>query len=115
MKKHTKVVRLLLEKGANPHIALKLEHSALSYTAYRGHTEVVKLLLEYGANVNGEEGEHIPPIEYAARRRYPEIVQLLLEHGADVNAVNDDGKTVLDLTEDEKIIAILKAAGAKSG
>ena len=73
------------------------------------------MLLEHGANVNGEEGEHIPPIEYAARRRYPEIVQILLEHGADVNAVNDDGKTVLDLTEDEKIIAILKAAGAKSG
>ena len=49
------------------------------------------------------------------RRGCPEIVQILLEHGADVNAVNDDGKTVLDLTEDEKIIAILKAAGAKSG
>uniref|UniRef100_A0A1X7SEM0 Uncharacterized protein n=1 Tax=Amphimedon queenslandica TaxID=400682 RepID=A0A1X7SEM0_AMPQE len=49
---HTKIVELLLKKGANANVTDENELTPLGNASIPGHTEIVKLLLEHGANVN---------------------------------------------------------------
>ena len=73
---HTEIVRLLLEKGADP--------NALCAASHRGHTEIVKILLEKGAEPNAlDHGwEHGSALYCASGRGYDAIVRLLLDAGA---------------------------------
>ena len=64
------IVKLLLEKGADPNFGL-------SGAAEGGHMEIVKLLLEKGANPNSDH------LQSAAWSGHTEIEKLLREKGAD--------------------------------
>jgi ankyrin repeat protein len=49
----------------------------------------------------------------AANNGFADIVQALLEKGADATAKLDNGATVLMVTKDDKIRAMLMQAGAR--
>jgi len=94
-KRHTKIVRLLLdlplECGVNPAAE---DNEAIRGACQRGHTEIVRLLLdlplECGVNPAAEDNE---AIRGACQRGHTEIVRLLLdlplERGIDPAAVNN--------------------------
>lgn len=106
----------LLDAGA------KIEEGAhtitpLQFAATSGNVEMIRFLIKRGADVNygaksGGQTALLSAI-YAAK---PEAVKALIELKANVNSKTKDGDTPLKAArkgDQEDIIAILKAAGAK--
>jgi ankyrin repeat protein len=91
---HRKVVKLLLDKGADPNLLTTWGTTALIRAAGEGHTEVLKLLLDFGADPNLKDS-HGTALAYAAGRGCTEAVELLLDRGADANLENRSGWTAL--------------------
>lgn len=78
------VVRLLLEKGADPRINSRLGSNALTAAAGNGSLEIVELLISKRAPVNGSTALDQPLAE-AAKLRKPvsaKIIETLISHGA---------------------------------
>jgi ankyrin repeat protein len=88
---HTKVVKLLLDNGADVN-SRALRRGLKKSTAFKnavtyGHTEIVKLLLQcrnLDINAQGDTGVDTA-LMLAASHGHTEIVKLLLASGADIN------------------------------
>ena len=62
---HVEIVKILLERGANPNAEDDAGRTPLHDAAFKGHVEIVKLLLERGADPwIADKGGHIP-LDYA--------------------------------------------------
>ncbi len=112
---HTKMVEVLLAKGAEVNATDVLKNTALIRAAVNGHTETVKVLLAHGAEVNAR-GRGGTALMRAARYGYADTVKVLLAKGAEVNVKSDLGDTALSRATDNghtETIRILKEAGAK--
>jgi len=113
-----KIVKLLLEKGADPNKVLNApaKQPALTFAANHGQTVLAKLLLEAGAQHATKDKFGMQAISYAARADYKnETLQLLIEHGAEVNAQEAYGFSPLHEAAENnavKNIKALLAAGA---
>ncbi|MEP7382674.1 MAG: ankyrin repeat domain-containing protein, partial [Gemmatimonadota bacterium] len=82
---HLSVVRLLLERGADPNLPEEriAPHGHALYSAVSiGHYEIAQLLLEYGAHPNPPVAHSADALTVALRRRDREMVQLLSSYGA---------------------------------
>ncbi|KAL9046508.1 MAG: hypothetical protein Q9214_000665, partial [Letrouitia sp. 1 TL-2023] len=83
---YTKVVQLLLDKGADVNAQGGYYGNALQAASSGGYSEIVQLLLDKGADINAQDGYYGTALYAASSGGYSEIVQLLLDKGADVNA-----------------------------
>jgi ankyrin repeat protein len=83
------IVRLLLEKGADPKAVDAFKTTTLRGAAIGNDTETMRLLMEAGVDVNAADFPGITPLMMAAgwNGNLP-AVSLLLAHGAKVNAVS---------------------------
>jgi ankyrin repeat protein len=108
------VVRLLMEKGANPSLKTKDGSTPLMVAsglgARRGGDEevteaegradpldAIKLFLQAGADVNSANLAGNTAMHYAAQTGADRIVEFLASKGAKLDVKNKDGKTPLDL------------------
>jgi ankyrin repeat protein len=89
-----RIVRLLLEKGADAKARDRQGLTTVIRAAYDGDLETMKLLLGRGVDVNARGGGFTALI-WAVNRNDEALVDLLLKHGADGNAQDDDGLSVL--------------------
>jgi hypothetical protein len=80
-------VRRLLDRGADPNVALPLDATPLIFAAARGHIEIVRLLLDRGADPNQSDPGDGNPLIAAAGGGHAEVVSLLLDRGARIEAV----------------------------
>jgi hypothetical protein len=111
------LVRMLLEKGADPNVRTKRNESALADAATAGNEECVKLLLDKGAEVNVQDIRGYSPLLYAAGAdAMPAgIVKMLLAKGADRNA-KGDGETASELASkrgDSEVARVLGVSEAE--
>jgi ankyrin repeat protein/mono/diheme cytochrome c family protein len=104
----TPVLRLLLEKGADPSIATLIGQTPLIAAAGRGDIEAMLLLIEKGANVNVKNGAGDTPLMAAATNGNPRAVQLLLDKGADATVKNKRGETALGNASTQGIAETVK-------
>ncbi len=109
-----KLVRLLLDKGADPHAANTEGLTALMMSIR--NAEKTRLLLESGAAVNAKSGIDRTALMLASAYAGNKIVvEQLLQSGADVNAADKRGWTALIMaarTGDTELMRVLIDAGA---
>jgi hypothetical protein len=77
-----KMVRVLLERGADPNVARSDNFTALSLAAFFGHTEIVEVLLKHGARTDVETRYGTSPHMWAKARSFGDVVRCI-EKGVD--------------------------------
>lgn len=116
--KNIKIVKTLIENGAD------LEHRN-----YRGQTALyqvietpnphrLKILVKAGADINSVNGCGWTPLMFScalgnAPEKRLECIEILLDAGADVNRVDDNGKTAMDLLENNRCELMKNSSQAK--
>ncbi|EUC31762.1 hypothetical protein COCCADRAFT_38175 [Bipolaris zeicola 26-R-13] len=81
-----RVVKLLLNAGADVNAQGGLYGNALQAASVKGHEQIVKILLNAGADVNAQGGLYGNALQAASVEGHEQIVKILLNAGADVNA-----------------------------
>jgi ankyrin repeat protein len=100
---HLSVVKLLLDKGANPNIASNNQfkvapiHSACAISQF----DIAELLIEHGADVNAKQMQGVTPLHSAAHNGQTKLSKLLIDNGADVNAEMDNEQTPLFMANEK--------------
>ncbi|GEM_PF-5737488 len=93
---HATVVRMLLERGADPDARRHDGETALSLAVTAGHATVVEVLLAAAADVNPRASDGDTPLIEAAYAGHVAILCMLLDHGADMTCRSGiDGSTAL--------------------
>jgi ankyrin repeat protein len=99
-----KIIKLLLEHGADPTLQEHHGNTVLHYAIEYDHmTEIIRLLIQYGTskknyrsdflNIRNHEG--ITPLMVAALKNNLPVCELLINNGAKLACVDYDGYTVL--------------------
>jgi len=96
-KNYKDIVKLLLNKGANPNIQDRVGNTALMFAVNKGYKDIVKLLLNKGADPNLQTEYGNTALIWATKRTNKDIVKLLLNKNADINIQNKLGSTALIL------------------
>ena len=132
------VMKLLLEKGADPKLTTKDGNTALMFAAGVGYRdknttgterdalEALKVSLEAGLDIKQSDTRGETALHGAANRGADSIVQFLVEHGADINAKTKQGHTPLDVAmgkttvgqlpvPKDSTVALLRKLGAREG
>ena len=93
------VVELLIQKGADPNLAIPPPHaSPLALAASTGDLPSVKILLKHGAHIDARDSDGETAFLKAAQRGNSlPILEELVRGGADIHAVNDPGDNAVML------------------
>jgi len=111
---HTKVVNILLEKGASIDARDYSNQTVLHRAARYGSLEAVKMLLDRGASVDAASGHDLDgftALHFSARAGHLEVVEMLLGKGANISQKTNSGKTALEIAHDVGIVKLLTAKG----
>ena len=90
-----KILRLLIDSGANIHIESNDNYSPLWIATLNGNYNLVELLLDSGADVESFDGDGLTPLAIAAEAGKPRTAELLWKYGADIEAQDNEGNTPL--------------------
>ena len=90
------VIRILLDRGANPNIPVKYSDSSLHAAIY-GHcsAETIQKIIDYDAHINAVNKDEATPLLLARSRAHKETVRILLKAKADPNIAYADGDASL--------------------
>lgn len=105
------MVRLLLERGADPHAVRTYGDSALHWAA----SGEVAALLAAAAGPRGLAARYLrgrTPLHVAVEKERAGVVGAFVDAGADLAAVDDHGDMPLDLADTPDVARVLVAAGA---
>jgi ankyrin repeat protein len=114
-----RLVKMLLEVGADVSLKDVNEMTALHWWIDSGKAEVIRLLLEAGTNPNDADKEGMTPLMWAVvmHPRNGTVPEALIEGGADVNAKTKEDSTALSMAAalgKTEPVAILLKAGASA-
>lgn len=93
--KNIKIVKLLVQHGADINLNTERFGSALNVAASVGAGGIAYLLIENGANLNAQDNEGKTPLMSAIYLSHPDLAKMLIDNGADVNLKGDSDWTAL--------------------
>jgi len=107
----SRLVKQLIEKGAN--VDARSDHNVtpLIESAHLGHLEVVKILVQNGADVNAATKKGWTALMWSGKNGRVEVVRFLLQSGADKTPKNHRGKTAVEIAAakgQNEVVKILK-------
>jgi ankyrin repeat protein len=113
---HLRLMRLLIERGANINARGNRGNAALHYAAQKGHAEVAALLLDTGAHAN-TRGGGVTPLMWACSNGHLGVVKRLVQHmgGHGLDGTRVGGWTALYVAARwgrEEVVRFLLLAGA---
>lgn len=118
-KNHLDVVRLLLERGANPNFRDPAGWTPLIHATYFGSSlELISLLVEKGANINHQNDRGVTALYLAAAAGHEAYVRHLLALGADRSLATKSGYTPLRIAQINglaQIVSLLEAQPTAAG
>lgn len=79
---HVRIVRALLQNGADANIKRNDKFTALALAAFFGHTEVVRTLMEYGADSRAATRNGTSPQMWASARTFNAVARSLQKRAA---------------------------------
>jgi ankyrin repeat protein len=85
-KGNSKIVTLLVERGANVNACNYYQQTALHSAAYQGGVNMVQLLLDQGGDVHARNQIGETALHFSARRGDLKAIAMLLDRGADIDA-----------------------------
>jgi ankyrin repeat protein len=77
-----KVVRFLLDHGADASLRTADGATPLYCASVTGRQEMARMLLEHGVDIEATNDQGWTPLQIASARQHKETVKLLLEYGA---------------------------------
>ncbi|KAK2766077.1 neural precursor cell expressed, developmentally down-regulated [Arachnomyces sp. PD_36] len=92
---HEKVLRHLLDFGADVGRKYQRQRTIMHIAAERGLERIVQILIEHGADIEARDTEGKTPLRAAARQGHVDVVRRLLENGANIESKAHDGTRAL--------------------
>ncbi|XP_076311848.1 LOW QUALITY PROTEIN: histone-lysine N-methyltransferase EHMT2-like [Tachypleus tridentatus] len=89
------VVRLLLERGADPNLRDNEENIALHWSAFSGCLEISQLFLDIGCDLGAVNEHGDTPLHIASRQDNYDSVVLFLARGGNVEALNKENELAI--------------------
>lgn len=106
-KGHTEVVRLLLERGADPNVRDTFYNATpMSWAAPKGHVEIARLLIEKGAKDKGMA------LQLGVEKGSVELVKAVLDKGEIAAGTLTKTLAMAEAEKKTEIIELLKKSGA---
>lgn len=109
------MVRLLLDRGADPNQSNRHLCTSLHFAASQDHPGILARLLAAGARIDAADINSITPLQIAAFRGHPEIAKLLCAAGAKLELADTAGYTPLLWAAEKdqpEVLGLLLARGA---
>jgi serine/threonine-protein phosphatase 6 regulatory ankyrin repeat subunit B len=106
---YVECAELLLDRGVDPNSS---DGRALEMAVTTEHMEVARLLLRRGADADRPSEERWTPLMHASSMGNASMAELLLRHGADPSRRDGQGRTALEIAEEEEsseVAAVLRA------
>lgn len=95
---YPRIVRMLLEAGANPDIGNVHGITPLMYGAHYGNLEICKILVEFEAKIDMQDYYGFTALIMASKHGHTEVVEFLLNAGANPRIKNHENKSALDFS-----------------
>ena len=95
------IVKILIDAGADIHLADDVHGIQPIHFAAQGVPEVMQIFLDLGVSIETKDKDGQTPLHYATHRRHPEIVNFLLDAGADPLVQDDKGKIPFDYAKED--------------
>jgi ankyrin repeat protein/HEAT repeat protein len=107
--------RLLIERGADVHVADWNGFTPLMTAARNGNADVVGLLLDKGARIDERSKTKETALMMAVTGGYTAVAKLLLDRGADAAAVDAQGKGIMARAVETGRMDVVKLLAARAG
>jgi ankyrin repeat protein len=114
-RKHNRIVRVLIDAGADVNAGTKKGRTALHQSAQNRNNSVVATLIAHGAIVDTKNLDGHTPLMFASFAGDDHIVRVLINAGADINATSKRGRAALHLASENgnnDVVTTLIANGA---
>ncbi len=110
--KNIKLLKNLINSGANVEAKNKDKYTALMCAANLGYTEIVKELINSGANINEKEDtinyENVTALFCAINSGQIETAKELINSGPNINAIEDNDRNPLIVAVRKEYLEIIK-------
>lgn len=102
---HISMLRLLLQKGADPNQRLFDGRSVMHRCAKFGHLEMIDVLKKAGGDINAQTTRYKEtPLHFAAEVKNEMTIGFLIKLGADWKITNSDGLTFYEILQEPECL-----------